>query len=237
MILKVNMIYCAVVATSCFGIPSSCTGFHLSCIDIYIYTNIARLGQRVLWQCIKEPTSSHNLHFIVWGVYGLRYDNKYACDPTQGSVLPVIFVARGNGILMNSSAFHLCLMSIYGNWVLCHPPTEMVFVALHLQSMYRMFMSKTAYANEWRPHMHFSAQYISNKNLFMKDSKIPLLLGACMQDKDLRDTCNWRSLRSPPHKTYISKLVGYGLLYDFQNVCLTGTHTCMMCVSLVLIPV
>ena len=95
--------------------------------------------------------------------------------------------------------------------------------------------------------MHFSAQYISNKNLFMKDSKTPLLLGACMHEKDLRDTCNWRSLRSPPHKTYISKLVGYGLLYDFQNVshwysylydvCLTGTHTCMMCVSLVLIPV
>ena len=153
------MVYCAVVPTSCYGIPSSCTGFHLSCIDIY--TNMARLGQRVLWQCIKEPTSSHSLHFIVWVGYGLRYDYKYAFDPTQGSVLPVIFVARGNGILMNSSAFHLYLISIYGNWVLCHPPTEMVFVALH---MYRMFMSKNAYANEWRPHMHFSAQYISNKN-------------------------------------------------------------------------
>ena len=30
-----------------------------------------------------------------------------------------------------------------------------------LQSMYRMFMSKTAYANEWRPH-RCCAQYISN---------------------------------------------------------------------------
>ena len=44
----------------------------------------------------------------------LRYDNKYA---TQGSVLPVTLM--------------VCLISIYGNWVLCHPPTEMVFVALN----------------------------------------------------------------------------------------------------------
>ena len=111
--------------------PHPVMAFHphaLASIDIY---NMARLGQRVLWQYIKEPTSSHSLHFIVWVGYGLQYDNKYAFDPTQGSVLPVIFVARGNGILMNSSAFHLCLISIYGKCVMCHPPTEMVFVALN----------------------------------------------------------------------------------------------------------
>ena len=69
---------------------------------VYIYTNMARLGQRAVWQYIKEPTSSHSLHFIVWVGYGLQYDYIYAFDPTQGSVLPVIFVARGNGILMNT---------------------------------------------------------------------------------------------------------------------------------------
>ena len=85
--------------------------------------------------------------------------------------------------------------------------------------------------------MYFSTQYISNKNSFLKTPRLPYCLGLICKREPCEKYAIGEVYAALLTKRTFQKLVGYGLLYDFQNVCLTGTHTCMMCVSLVLIPV